>query len=463
MKKSTLFYSFSIVLTIFLVLFSLASGQDGPTVEWIAVYNGPGNGEDYISDLAIDPLGNVYVTGPSYGIGTNYDFATIKYDRDGNEIWMKRYNGLGNYWDRAQSIAVDPMGNVYVTGESSVGGTGLDYDYATIKYDKDGNEIWVKSYNGPENYMDCASDLVVDHTGNIYVTGNSHGITTDWDFATIKYDKDGNEIWVARYNGPGNGYDALPVLTVDPVGNIYVTGESLGIGTYSDYATIKYDRDGNEIWVARYNSPSNRTDRSKSIAVDHRGNVFVTGYSPGIGTSRDYTTVKYDRDGNEIWVARYNGPGNFLDYATDIAVDHRGNIFVTGYSAGTWGDYHSNTIYDSVTIKYDRNGKEIWVAKYSGPGNGYDGTHSIAIDPSGNIYVTGMSYGSGTADDTITIKYDRDGKEVWVARHNGPGNGNDFSGSIISDPLGNVYIAGGRYVIETDFDFLLIKYGKNTN
>ena len=80
----------------------------------------------------MDGSGNVYVTGRSYGSGTDYDYATLKYDPDGNQLWIQRYNGPGNALDEATAIAVDGAGNVYVTGFGS--GSGTDYDYATLKY-----------------------------------------------------------------------------------------------------------------------------------------------------------------------------------------------------------------------------------------------------------------------------------------------------------------------------------------
>ena len=90
-----------------------------------------------------------------------------------NELWVKRYNGPGNDDDSASAITADNLLNVYVTGGSY--GSGIDYDYATIKYDPDGNELWVKRYDGPGNYYDYAEALAVDGADNVYVTGGSHG------------------------------------------------------------------------------------------------------------------------------------------------------------------------------------------------------------------------------------------------------------------------------------------------
>ena len=100
----------------------------------------------------------------------------------------------------------------------------------------------------------------------------------------------------ARYNGPANSEDFAHAIAVDAAGNVYVTGWSLGLGNHSDYATIKYDPDGNELWVARYNGPGNSTDVATAIALDAAGNVYVTGESfGGLGTREDYATIKYSQ------------------------------------------------------------------------------------------------------------------------------------------------------------------------
>jgi uncharacterized delta-60 repeat protein len=437
MKKKTL------ILILLFITFIFAQ-------EWVARYNGPGNGWDKAYAIAVDNNGNVYVTGYSLGQGTSDDYATIKYNSNGQELWVARYNGPGNDFDVATAIAVDNNGNVYVTGYSK--GQGTDYDYATIKYNSNGQEEWVERYNGPGNGEDVATAIAVDNNGNVYVTGYSKGQGTYYDYAIIKYNSYGQEEWVERYNGPGNGYDVATAIAVDNNGNVYVTGYSLGQGTSDDYATIKYNSNGQQLWVARYNGPGDTVDVATAIAVDNNGNVYVTGYSYGQGPFSDYATIKYNSNGQQLWVKRYNEPGNREDGATAIAVDNNGNVYVTGYSDRQF------TSHDYATIKYNSYGQEEWVKRYNGPGNGYDCATAIAVDNNGNVYVTGYSLGQGTEYDYATIKYNSNGQELWVRRYNGPGNYADVAWAIAVDNNGNVYVTGYSLGQGTFFDYATIKY-----
>jgi len=424
---------------------------------WVRRYNGPGSDYDEGTSLAVDGQGNVYVTGYSFGSGTADDYATIKYDSAGVEQWVQRYNGPGNDNDFASSLAVDGQGNVYVTGYST--GSGTSFDYATIKYNSAGVEQWVQRYNGPANYDDWASSLVVDGQKNVYVTGGDYGSGTNSDYATIKYDSAGNVQWLQRYNGPANSLDAAYSLAVDGQGNVYVTGESYGwdVQQSADFATIKYDSAGNVQWLQRYNGPANSVDYGRSLAVDGQGNVYVTGVSMLDPAHCDYTTIKYNPDGDTLWVRRYNGPGNNGDFAFSVAVDGQGNVYVTGES---W----SGTSDDCATIKYDSAGVEQWVQRYNGPTNNGDYGRSLAVDGQGNVYVTGYScYGPDSAYNYVTIKYNSAGVEQWVQIYDGPGNGDDGAWPLAVDGQGNVYVSGYSYGGSgTQCDYATIKYIQET-
>jgi len=235
------------------------------------------------------------------------------------------------------------------------------------------------------------------------VTGrSSQGYVSfeNYDFATIKYLPNGDTAWVRRYNGTGDSLDIARAITVDGSGNVYVTGSSDGAGSGLDYATIRYYPGGDAAWVRRYNGPANGSDVAVGIAVDDSHNVYVTGYSDSTGSGQDYATVKYDSSGNELWVKRFNC-ANGTDKPAAIAVDDSNNIYVTGRS-GCGGV----TAHDYVTIKYYPNGDTAWLRKYHGPvESGYDYAYALAVDTSGNVYITGESQGSGTDYDYCTIKY----------------------------------------------------------
>jgi len=422
-----------------------------PVEEWVARYDGAGAAYDGDSAyaLALDGAGNVYVTGvcdvdqiPS----TTADYCTIKYLGDGTQAWVQVYDNGG--LDSATGLAVDGAGNVYVTGSSE--GSGTDYDYATVKYDTNGVQKWEARYDGPIHISDYAWALAVDATGNVYVTGTSGG-----DYATVKYDTNGNPQWVARYSAPSPmSVDQATALAVDGAGNVYVTGWSGDLQAYDDdYATVKYNASGAEQWVRRYDGPDHAVDKALALAVDGAGNVYVTGYSWGSGTLDDYATVKYNAVGVQQWVTRYNGPASGYDKAYALAVDGAGNVYLTGFSEGS-GTYH-----DYATAKYDAGGAEQWVKRYNNaPVNGDNDATALAVDGGGNVYVTGSSEGSGTGPDYATVKYNAGGVQQWVARYDGPSSGWDGAYALAVDGAGNVYVTGESVGWVTGLDYATIKY-----
>jgi hypothetical protein len=350
-----------------------ASGQE----EWRAGYFFP-NSINFATAIAIDHAGNVYVTGTSGTFGSGgWDYVTIKYSSSGQQQWVAQYNGPDNSDDRASAIAVDDLGNVYVTGTS-----GVSADYATLKYNGSGQQQWVARYSAQGNSV----AIGVDNLGNVYVTGSSSG-----DYATIKYNNSGEEEWVARYP-EGN-----PIaMAVDDLGSIYVTGSSAG-----DYATIKYDTLGQRLWVAQYNGTGNGDDRAAGLAIDDSGNVYVTGASSESDGFPSYATVKYNSVGQQQWASRYHSPDNLGDIATAITVSRSGNVYVTGMS---WA---SSSASDYATIKYNSSGQEQWLARFDG-GHGFDDYPiAIAVGRSDSVYVTGASRQDAIRYDWdfATIKY----------------------------------------------------------
>ncbi len=431
--------------------------QSQVTTEWVKRYNGSGNGKDRANDIAVDNNGNVYVTGYSKGTVTDNDFATLKYGPDGNLIWTKIHNGSANSSDAGIRVAVDAAGNVYVSGVSVENSSGQDY--CTIKYNSAGIQQWLTKYNGPSNGNELMYDMKIDGLGNVYVTGLSKGSGTGADFATVKYNTNGEQQWAARYNGPAGEDDVAKEICVDNLGNVYVAGYSTGNSFGKAFTTIKYNGRGGLEWVRRVNGPGTGFDGANYIAIDGDGNVCVTGITPGLayGVYNDYLTIKYNSDGDYQWSARYSYSDQSFDTPASLVVDDSGNIFVTGSSGAQNG--HS----DIATIKYNPLGVQQWVMRYNEANSLPEAANSMAIDQSGNIYVTGINNTSRAFRNYATIKYNTGGELQWAKFYNGPFIlSNDEATSIVVDVSENVYVTG-QSGIGPNIDYATIKYSQQSD
>jgi hypothetical protein len=112
-------------------------------------------------------------------------------------------------------------------------------------------------------------------------------------YGTFKLNGSGNSLWQANYSGPVVGQHQANGIALDSLGNVYVTGVSTNSSTGNDFATIKYNTNGNQQWVICYNGPANGNDGATAIAVAPDGSIYVTGYSANTNGGVDITTIKY--------------------------------------------------------------------------------------------------------------------------------------------------------------------------
>lgn len=427
-------------LTAFLFLFLAAPALADVDTAWVRSYGLPDDVYDESCALAVDARGNVYVTGEKGSEETLADYTTVKYYPNGDTAWTRRYDGPNGTLDLAYDIAVDGLGNVYVTGWSE--GVGTYVDYATVKYDSSGTLLWLRRYDGPAASLDGARALALDSRGNAYVTGTSAGALAPGrlDYATIRYYPNGDTAWVRRYVGPNLENEAY-AITADEDGNVYVTGKSRCDGYMNyDYATVKYDSMGTELWARRYDWGGSYADIAYAITVGNLGDVYVTGESWHADSGFTIATVKYDSDGNQLWVGRYQGTdkGSHAGYA--IGMDDSGNVYVTGRGDdSTWGIVYA-------TVKYYPNGDTAWARTYCDPDDTPDIPYSIAVDDFGDVYVTGMDR---------TVKYDTDGNQLWVGQWGGV--------DVALDSSDNVYVTGWDAVSGEKLSFVTAKYVQTTS
>ena len=388
----------------------------------------------------------------------------------GTKLWVARYSPSAKAYSGASSIARSPDGTmVFVTGESS--GKGGDADYATVAYAAStGAQLWVARYDGSGNGEDMAVSIAASPDGStVFVTGASTGKAGDMDYATVAYvASSGAKLWANRYKGPANLDDRANFVTTSPDGSkVFVTGQSQTTGG-QDYATVAYNPStGVQQWVKRYKGPVNGASGAYSIAASPDGStVFVTGESTGNGTGQDYATVAYKASsGAQLWAARHNGPGNGDDRAISVAVRHDGSkVFVTGGVTGTNGNM------DYETLAYDAStGAELWVQSHPGPGvpfNPFGPTFgSVAASPDGTkIFLICSSLGTTTGVDYATVAYDASsGVPLWDSRYNGPGDGDDTAIGLAMSPDGSkVFVTGTSNGKTSSGDYATVAYDAPT-
>jgi outer membrane protein assembly factor BamB len=382
----------------------------------------------------------------------------------GTQLWATRYDNPGN--GGATAAAASPNGKtVFVTGYTTAGST---EDYTTVAYNEaTGTQLWAARYNDPGHTTDQAYSVAVSPDGRaVFVTGESLTTEGGEGYATVAYNAaTGTQLWVARYDGPSNNGAAAEVAVSPDSKAVFVTGSSLGKPTGEDYATVAYNAaTGTQLWVKRYDGSGSGGNYAHSVAVSPGGSmVFVTGSSLGTNNGYDYATVAYNAvTGAQVWVKRYDGASNGDRGANSVAVSGS-TVFVTGSSYGG-----STANYDYATIAYNAaTGAQVWVKRYDGPGSGGDQAYSVAVSPNGaTVFITGYTDTTSTSAgyDYTTIAYNAaTGTQRWLARYNGPVNFTDEAYSVAVSPSGQtVYVTGESAGTDDGWDSATLAYNATT-
>ena len=419
------------------------------TQVWARYYSGSGTTFNGATCLAVDDGGDVYVAGQSYK-ASGCDFAAVKYAADGTPLWTNRYDGPAGRDDLVCALALDSLGNVFVTGYSM--NTNGVYDVATIKYSSGGTALWTNRFNESASNGAAPNSIVVDATGNAYLLAGAFFVVSGVPACTLlKYDPAGNAVWTNHYNDPAHIEDNPAVLARDGAGNLLVACGSEGSGTGEDYAMLKYTSDGTCLWTNRYSRTF--TDIPSAMALDRAGNVIVTGDSMD-ADSHLYATIKYAGDGTPLWTNLLTGPRYPGGAVPQVAVDLASNVLISAGSPGaaSTGDY--------LIRKLDPNGMPLWTNHYIGLGASNGVLMASTTDSAGSFYGAGYSIPPGGSDyAAVLVKYAADGTALWTNHFDGP-PGEDANGAaLVVNPAGNIYLTGQAGVAhQAQSQFATVKF-----
>lgn len=408
-----------------------------PVLIW-ATYFG-GSNSDNFAQVKTDNDENVYAVGTTTSnsgiatIGTHQIFISsltdafvTKFDSLGNRIWATYYGG--NDYDYGKSLSIqDSINNIYVVGETrsyngiATQGSFIDTIYQVgnshgflVKFNSNGLRSW-GTYIGESKfgtyYYESANGVAVDYYGNAYVVGNVSSTSSVSNlFATthqtvfgggssdgfiFKISPTGSRVWSTLYGG--NKEDTLTSVTIDGNGDILACGHTNsttniaynGSGSTNvliDGLLVKFNANGTRIWGSYYSGNGN--DRLTNIicrgttiyasgTTDSYANISYNGHQNskggGISATTDAFCIKLLGNSFLQWGTYYGGSKN--DYGNGIAVDSKGNVFLSGITSSQdsneigFGGFASNmgvwSNKNTFLVKFDSIGIRKWGTYYS--------------------------------------------------------------------------------------------------
>jgi hypothetical protein len=360
------------------------------------------------------------VTGATAGIRNNQPLTVPPPPPDGN-IEYQYYDIQTNGFNMPTAKVSDGLGNIYITGTSS-NEMAPNSNIYTIKVNENGQTLWSAREDSSDYTTEMSYAITLDIHGNPIVAG-THWNGHDTDIKIIKYDMiTGDVLWNTIFDGGQEGVDMPVDITVDVSGNVIVAGAS-----YSDFAinfvTIKFNGEGTELWhvIDQADVPEVWSE-PVGLAIDVNGDIIVAGFSTTADELEYYYTIKYSAEGELLWKKNYihqalsdpDDPGsNLMDVnatAASMALDSTGNCYITGIF-DSWSPYAC-----AGTIKYSPEGDQMWTKSYKSGIDMTKASHVLVLDDV--IYVAGFHYSDWESEGSFLISYTTAGVQDWVQEDN---------------------------------------------
>lgn len=368
------------------------------TVDWYVTYGGEDSDEGW--DCAVDSNNNSYLIGTTRLDGGAPNATVIKYNSSGSLIWKRNWGGV-NY-DYGNGGCTDSANNLYLVGTTySLGADLINGDCFIAKYDENGSLLWNRTW-GTSGY-DSASDVLVDSSFNVHITGYYDNGTNGRDSLYLKYNSSGDLQFALNWGGSAS--DSGSGIEETTTGNIVISGQTNSYGAGStDVFVLYYSATGSLIWNTTWGSSA--LDRGYDNAVDSMNNIYVAGWTyypndlmAGAGVYNiNFVLIKFDSNGNTIW-SRIWGREN-MDYGSGVDVDSEDNIYFVG--DGTIDGWGLKNIYIG---KFNSSG--ILLSETLWGGGDVEAGHAITINKATNdIYVAGdsSSFNLERSTDLVMIK-----------------------------------------------------------
>ena len=352
----------------------------------LSYYIWGGSGWDYAGDIAIDSSNNSYVVGhtESFGAG-ELDLCLIKFNSSGIE-WNRTFGGIYN--DCGRSIVLDSFDNIFITGDTESFGAGGS-DMWVLKINSTGGTEWNYTWGGV--YDEIGRGIAIDSLNNAYVTGYTRSFGKGLsDMCLVKFNSSG-VVW--NYTWGGSDMDVGYSVTLDPLGNAYVVGdtESFGAGK-TDMYLAKFNSTG-MLWNYTWGGIEN--DHGTEIIFTPSGELYVSGYSeilsPLFNVEYDICLVKFNAEGAYQWNNTWKE--GYWDYSFGMVMDSSGNVYLSGY---TNSDHYND--YDMCLLRFNSTGVIDWYCTWGGKNTEH--SMGVVLGSNGTALVTGYtrSYGAGGGD-----------------------------------------------------------------
>ncbi|MBC8173510.1 MAG: T9SS type A sorting domain-containing protein [Chitinophagales bacterium] len=448
-----------IFISISLCFFTLSqiSAQTTFTKVWETFHDGTLTGKDISNNVTADSSGNIYITGKSFETSAKGDFTTIMYDTSGNVMWKDFYTTTGGgVENKGNKIIVDAFQNIYALGTSQLKGG----DIAIVKYNTAG-KVWSENYTPSwyGNYYDEGKDIGVDSMGNVYAVGVVTSTSGNLDDVyTFKVDDASNVLWDVQYTG-ASASDYARAIAVTKGGDCFSLSTSYNFfgSANDDITTIYYDTDGAEQWLARYNGEGDDFDMAVDITIDDAGDQYVCGATMNASNNNDIVAWKQNEFGTRLWTKIYNGSADEEDSAVSAMALSDGKVVVVGRSR----EMLDGDELDAITlILLDASGNELWTKNYFGIDSNGAVPFALTTDKKDGIYISGFTFSLSGERDGLIMKYDTTGNLEWMDTFDGSDNWYDVFTSVVIDNKYNIIVTGQTHSSVSTSDFVTIKYSQ---